>query len=199
MARPKKLPQILSREEAGALLAQPNPRYATGARNRALLATFYRAGLRCSEALNLRPRDVQLARHEIRVNDGKGGKDRVVPIEETLAEWLDRWRSHQDRPKRADWFFCTLKGERLDDGYVRTMVARYGVKAGIGIRCHPHILRHCFATEMLQDGADIYEVQDVLGHEDLETTTLYLHLSKTRLRKTIQGRSWQPPKHARKR
>jgi site-specific recombinase XerD len=199
MARRRKLPVILSKEEAAALLAQPNARYPTGARNRALLATYYRAGLRCNEALDLTPRDILWSKEKIRVNNGKGGKDRVVPVEASLLETLDRWRSHSDRPKRSDWFFCTLDGGRMHDSYVRHMVARYGRKAGIGIRVHPHILRHSFATEALEDGVQITEVQKLLGHEDLETTSVYLHVTDAHLDEKIRRREWQPPKHARKR
>lgn len=196
VARQNKLPEFLSRDEGVALLAQPNPRYPTGARNRALLATFYRAGLRCSEALNLTPRDVQWTKQKIRVNSGKGDKDRVVPVEATLLELLDRWR--EKRPK-SDWFFCTLKGDRMEDSYVREMVARYGRKAGIEIRCHPHLLRHSYATDLLEDGAPVTHVQRLLGHAHLETTSIYLHATDRGLEETIAGRTWQAPKHARKR
>src|SRR5581483_1800146 len=99
--RPKTLPKRLSREEAAALLAQPNRRYPTGIRDRALMRLMYRAGLRCAETLALRPRDVVLARHEIRVNQGKGSKDRVVWIDETTVEVLARWR---DVRPASDWF-----------------------------------------------------------------------------------------------
>src|SRR5207247_1845571 len=134
---PKKLPQRLSREEAAALLKQPNPRYPTGARNRALARLMYRTGLRCDEALSLRVRDIGLARQEVRVNQGKGSKDRVLYFDATTQEMLDRWKTM--RP-RSEWFFCTLAGARLDNRYVRRMVARYGRKAGLEIRCHPHLL-----------------------------------------------------------
>lgn len=187
MARSKHLPKRLTREEAALLLARPNRRAPTGIRNRALLRCFYRAGLRCSEALDLKLRDVQLAKNTIRVNAGKGDKDRVVYIDQATTEILDRWRLI--RPSGSEWFFCTLKGGRLDDGYVRTMVARYGKKAGITeIRCHPHLLRHTFATELLEDGYSIIEVQQLLGHEDLETTSVYLHVSNESLRRRLADR-----------
>ena len=160
----------------------PNPRYPTGVRDRALLRVFYRAGLRCAETLALRPRDVQLARNEIRVNQGKGGKDRVVWIDNQTAEILDRWRAI--RP-RSDFFFCTLKGTPVQPAAVRHMVARRGEKAGIGVRCHPHMLRHSYASELLEDGYSIVEVQRLLGHEDLETTAIYLHLVDESLRQRL--------------
>ena len=182
ITRPRKLPQRLTREEAAALLAQPSRRYPTGVRNRAVLRVLYRGGLRCSEAIDLRPRDVVLARSELRVNAGKGSKDRVVWIDAVTVEWLDRWRVR--RPK-SDYFFCTLAGGRLLDSYVRKMTARYGRKAGVEIRCHPHLLRHTFASELLEDGYSLLEAQRLLGHERLETTAIYLHLSDARLRERL--------------
>ncbi len=187
MPRPRHLPKRLTREEVARLLAVPNRRAPTGVRNRALLRVLYRGGLRCSEALDLRPRDVQLGRNEIRINAGKGDKDRVVWIDDSTVEILDRWRAI--RPGKAATFFCTLNGARLDDGYVRAMVARYGRRAGIQIRCHPHLLRHTFATELLEDGYLLTEVQQLLGHSDLETTQIYLHVSNETLRLRLKERA----------
>jgi len=120
------------------------------------MRVFYRAGLRCAEALALRPRDVVLARHELRVNSGKGAKDRVVWIDEATVEILTRWK--EVRP-RSEFFFCTLAGGSLATADVRKMLARRGRKAGIELRCHPHLLRHTFASELLEDGASLVEVQ----------------------------------------
>lgn len=185
MARRKKLPKTLTREEAAALLAVPNRRAPTGIRNRALLRMMYRAGLRCSEAIDLKPRDVQLEQHEVRVNAGKGDKDRIVPFDQQTAEVLDRWKSI--RPK-SEYLFCTLQGGRLDDGYVRAMVARYARRAGIEIRVHPHLLRHTFATELLKEGFSIVAIQKMLGHADLRTTELYLHIVDEELREKMIAR-----------
>lgn len=182
---PKRLPKRLTREEAQALLRQPNPRYPTGVRDRALMRAMYCAGLRCAEALDLRPRDVQLARNEIRINQGKGGRDRVVWIDQTTVEILDRWKTI--RP-RSEWFFCTLKGNRLRDSDVRDMMARRGRKAQIQIRVHPHLLRHTYASELLEDGYTIVEVQRLLGHVRLETTAIYLHIADGMLRRKLVGR-----------
>lgn len=187
MARQKHLPKRLTREEAAALLAQPNRRAPTGIRDLALLRVYYRCGLRCSEALDLRGRDVHLARNELRVNAGKGDKDRVVWMDTTTAAILERWRDHPDRP-RSEWFFCTLKGERMSDSHVRHMVARRGAKAGIEIRVHPHQLRHSFASELLEEGYTISAVQKLLGHERLDTTQIYLHLVDEQLRDDLIAR-----------
>ena len=186
MSRPKHLPKRLTREEAAALLAQPNRRAPTGIRDLALLRIFYRCGLRCTEALDLKPRDLHLARNEIRVNAGKGDKDRIVWADPTTIAYLERWRDI--RPK-SDFFFCTLHGTRLDDSHVRHMVARRGAKAGIEIRVHPHMLRHSFASELLEEGYTISAVQKLLGHERLDTTQVYLHLVDEKLREDLISRA----------
>lgn len=182
---PLKLPERLTRDEVAALLAQPNRRYPTGIRDRALIRLFYRAGLRCNEALNLGPRDVDLRHHEIRVWQGKGGRDRRVWIDSGTVEYLALWR---DRRPKSDWFFCTLKGKRLRDSDVRDMMARRGRKAEIQIRVHPHLLRHTYATELLEDGYSIIEVQKLLGHARLETTGIYLHVADENLRQRLRDR-----------
>jgi site-specific recombinase XerD len=190
MARPKELPKRLTPSEATALLRVPNRRAPSGVRNRALLTLFYRAGLRCAEALALTPRDVQLASGEIIVRLGKGGKDRVIPgLDGETIEILDRWKSI--RP-RSDFFVCATRkgneGNPLDPGYVRKMVARYGERAGIEVRVYPHMLRHSFASELLEEGASIAAVQKLLGHARIGTTELYLHLVDGALRETMQNR-----------
>jgi integrase/recombinase XerC len=179
------LPKRLSREEAAALLAVPNRRAPTGVRNRALLRVYYRAGLRCAEALALTPRDVDVGRKELRVNAGKGDKQRLVWVDAETLEILDRWKTI--RP-RSDYLFCTLAGSQLDTGYVRAMVARYGRRAGIDVRVHPHMLRHSFASELLEEGWPIHAVQKLLGHEDIETTSLYLHLVDGELQRRMVER-----------
>lgn len=167
------LPQRLSREEADALLAVPSRRYPTGIRNRALLRLMRRTGIRCAEALALAPRDLQQRRNEIRVNQGKGGKTRILYGDPTTWEWLDRWAAA--RPA-GPTFFNTLDGAPMLDSYVRAMVARYGRRARIEIRCHPHLLRHTFACEYLEDGGALHALQKLMGHARLETTAVYLHV-----------------------
>ena len=119
------------------------------------------------------------------MNSGKGDKDRIVWVDDATVEILARWK--EMRP-RSDWFFCTLAGERLRDNYVRQMLARYGRKAGIGIRVHPHLLRHTFASELLEDGYSLAEVQRLLGHEQLDTTAIYVHTADEHLRRRLVER-----------
>lgn len=110
----------------------------------------------------------------------------TVPIDPATVEILDRWKER--RKPRSEWFFSTIDGGRLHDSYVRHMVARYGRRAGIEIRCHPHLLRHTYATELLEAGRSVAEVMQLLGHERMETTSLYLHVSDKRLRDWIMSR-----------
>lgn len=146
---------------------------------------FYRAGLRCNEALNLKVRDVDMRRHEIRVWQGKGGRDRRVWVDATTIEYLALW---VDRRPKSEWFFCTLVGDRMSDSAVRHMMARRGKKAGIDIRVHPHLLRHTYATELLEDGYSIIEVQKLMGHANLSTTGIYLHVADESLRRRLVER-----------
>lgn len=146
---------------------------------------LYRTGLRCAEALALQPRDVVLARNEIRVNAGKGDKDRVLWMDETTVEYLARWR---DVRPAGEFFFCTLKGTPLRDRDVRAMMARRGRKAGIAIPVHPHLLRHTFASTYLEDGGTQVELQALLGHNDPRTTAIYTHLANERVRELLMQR-----------
>ena len=190
MARPKELPKRLTRSEATALLRVPNRRAPSGVRNRALLTLFYRAGLRCAEALALSPRDVQLGEGEINVRRGKGKKDRLIPgLDGETLEILDRWKAI--RPA-SEFFICATskghEGRPLDSGYVRKMVARYGERAGIEVRVYPHMLRHSFASEWLEEGGTVAELQKLLGHVTLGATEVYLHIVDVQLRERMQSR-----------
>jgi integrase/recombinase XerC len=131
------------------------------------------AGLRCAEALSLRPRDVDLQRFLLRVQ-GKGRKERVVPIEPALETYLREWRAR--RPS-GETFFTTLAGAPVGDRYVRKMVKRYGLKAGLN-DVHPHLLRHTCATTWIEErGLELHEVQLLMGHASIRTTQRYLHAS----------------------
>jgi site-specific recombinase XerD len=170
----KKLPKWLPPDDRRALLAQPNPRYPTGTRNRAMMAVMLYGGLRCAEVCSLRPRDIDLRQYLITVR-GKGSKERVVPITPVLERYLIEWRAR--RPS-GPTFFTTLQGKPVDTRYVRRMVHRYGEKAGIAIKVHPHLLRHTCATTWLNEKhLSSKEVQVLLGHARLSTTELYLHAS----------------------
>jgi len=174
------------------LLSIPNPRYPTGLRNRTMLQLFYRAGLRRQEVIDLTPADIDFKNNLLYIQDSKGGKDRVVPFDEETKVWLLKWKKR--RPE-CDFFFCTMPGNRLSPRYVLEMVYRASEKSGVYVqngrakkKVHPHILRHTYATELLEEGFGIHEVQQLLGHSDLATTAIYSHVRPVQLAKKIRER-----------
>ena len=171
--RGRKLPEVLTEEELDALLKQPNTRYPTGRRNLAMMAIMADAGLRVSEMLALRPGAVSWNSGRMKVS-GKGGKERIVWIGEGTLELRRGWR--EVRPCDAKLLFTTLKGGPIDTRYVRAMVKRYALKAGIQKDVHPHTLRHTFATDLYRETHDLYLTGKMLGHADISTTTIYTHL-----------------------
>ena len=142
-----KLPVILEPEEAQNLLKQPSKRYPTGLRNKTIMSLMLHCGLRLSEVTNLRPGNINLTKGKLRVESGKGKKDRDLAIPDYLTDLLDTWRSI--RPK-SNYFFSTLKGRKLSDRYIQQMVKRYALKAGIEKKISPHTLRHYLRYSILQ-------------------------------------------------
>lgn len=183
--RSRRLPDVLTAEEVKALLEQPNRRCPTGLRNYTMMLLMYRAGLRVSEVLHLTPKDIDWKAGDVRVNEGKGGKDRVMPLEPWVLDALQSW---QEQRPASKWLFVTLGGEPLDDRYVRAMVKRLAKKAGIEKDVHPHMLRHTYATQLLGEGLSIREVQELLGHADVSTTMIYTHVNPVELRRKIRER-----------
>jgi len=150
-----------------------------GLRNRVMLETMYRAGLRVDELVNLRPENIKFSESRIDVRHAKGGKARSVPIPESLLAWLRLW--FDKRPAHSEWFFCTImagkEGNRLYTSQLRHLMAHLGSKAGfVPGECHPHKLRHTYATELLEEGFTLPQVQILLGHANLATTSRYLHV-----------------------
>ena len=183
--KPSRLPDVISREQAARLLDQPFPETAAGQRDRAILEVLYGCGLRVSELCGLDLRRVMLDEQVLRVV-GKGDKERVVPIVGTAARALDDYLEHW-RPElvsarvSTSAVFLNNRGRRLSRQSVHTLVARSGAVVGIeGL--HPHTLRHSFATHMLEGGADLRVVQELLGHADISTTQLYTHLDRSHIR-----------------
>ena len=187
-----KLPKVLSREEISRLMAVPNPRYPTGLRNRVMLQLFYRAGLRRQEVIDLTPADIDFENNLLYIQDSKGGKDRVVPFDGETKTWLLKWK---ERRPESDYFFCTLPGNKMAPRYVLEMVYRASEKSGVYVqngrakkKVHPHILRHTYATELLEEGFGIHEVQQLLGHSSINTTAVYSHVRPVQLAKKIRER-----------
>lgn len=195
----RRLPKTISRDEAGRLLAAANVRCPTGLRNRVMLELMYRAGLRVGETCALAVRDVDLAGGTIRVLDGKGGDGtayfdplRVGPF---LELWLVERRRIVDGLERMQRLgelplFVTLKGTPVLVRYVQQMVKRLARRAGIPPGAvTPHVLRHTFATELLDEDFDIRQIQEALRHRDLSSTEIYTHVLQPQLRDRIGRRS----------
>jgi integrase/recombinase XerD len=176
------LPHWLSNEEVDRLLAAPDPAEPSGVRDAAILELFYSCGLRISELAGLPLRDVALGESQLRVR-GKGAKTRIVPIgrgamAKTLA-WLEVRR--QWKPRDTTLFVTERRGGRMGRGTVWQVVKRWALAANIAQNVTPHMLRHSFATHLLDHGADLRAVQELLGHADIGTTQIYTHVSVERL------------------
>jgi site-specific recombinase XerD len=171
--RPRRLPDAPKADEVDTLLEALNGEGPLALRNRALAELVYSAGLRSREAIDLDLADVDFEQELVRVR-GKGGKERAVPLGEEAAAWLARYL-RDARPELArgaeDAFFLSTRGRRLDTSVLRRLVP------------HPHRLRHAFATHLLEGGADLRVIQELLGHSSLSTTQVYSHVDGRRLRK----------------
>jgi integrase/recombinase XerD len=183
--QPKRLPRtILSVQECEALLNQADPSTLQGLRDRALLELLYSTGLRRMELPHLAVYDVDLTRRLVFVREGKGKKDRVVPLGERACAWLDKYLTDA-RPQlvagETRTLFLTDYGEPVTPEYVADKVRRYKDFAGIAKPGSTHLLRHACATHMLENGADIRYIQALLGHSDLATTQIYTHVSIDKL------------------
>ncbi len=182
---PRRLPRVLSQAEVARLLDQEAVEDAAGLRDRAMLETLYAAGVRISELTSLDLEDLDLEGGELRVT-GKGGKERVVPLgsqaEERLAKYLSfgRPRLLQGRSSRA--VFLNQRGGRLGRNGAWRIIKEYAERAGMGGRVTPHTLRHSFATHLLENGADLRYIQELLGHASISTTQVYTHLSKEKVK-----------------
>jgi len=182
----KRLPSFLTLEEVERLLNAPDLSTPQGQRDRALLELLYASGLRVSELVNLNLNQIDLDTNEIRVW-GKGSKERMVlmgePAAEALRNYLKQGRPKLLAEKRINALFLNRYGQRLPERRVQKMLEDYAKKAGIGKRVHPHILRHTFATHLLDGGADLRVVQELLGHARLSSTQIYTHVTKGQARK----------------
>jgi tyrosine recombinase XerC len=195
---PKRLPRPLTQAEIGALLEAPDASTPQGQRDRAMLEVLYAAGIRVSELLALNLTNLDLDHGEVRVL-GKGAKERIVLIGEpavaALRSYLAAGRvallSSSGVPEKG-WqrnraLFLNRFGKRLSVSMFTRRLGEYGRAAGIGHQVTPHMLRHTFATHLLDGGADLRSVQELLGHENASTTQIYTHVSQAHLRDTLLG------------
>ncbi len=183
----KRLPSFLTPDEVERLLQAPDLSTPQGQRDRALLELLYASGLRVSELASLTLGQISLDTNEIRVL-GKGSKERMVlmgePAAEALRSYLEQGRPKLVRGKRNDALFLNRYGQRLAERQVQRILQQYAKKSGIGKRVHPHLLRHTFATHLLDGGADLRVVQELLGHARLSSTQIYTHVTKSQAKKT---------------
>lgn len=184
-AKPSRLPDVISQEQAAKLLDQPFPNSAAGLRDHAALEVLYGCGLRVSELVGLDERDVFLGEEVLRVF-GKGAKERVVPIigaaARALGTYLREGRGELVGRRPTSAVFLNVRGDRISRQSIHAIVERYGRVAGID-GLHPHTLRHSFATHLLEGGADLRVVQELLGHASISTTQLYTHLDRSHIRR----------------
>jgi integrase/recombinase XerD len=179
------LPKFLTVKEVRALLRQPEPDDTHGIRDRAMLEIMYAAGLRVSELVRLRMDDMHLNDNFLLCR-GKGGKERIVPLGKAAVEAVQRYLDAA-RPQLArettDGLFLTQRGEPFTRQGFWKMLRQYARKAGLTAKISPHVLRHSFATHLLEGGADLRSVQLMLGHSQITTTQIYTHVSHERLRR----------------
>jgi integrase/recombinase XerC len=184
--KPRNLPHFLSPEDIGRLLGAPSPDTPMGLRDRAILETLYSAGLRVSELAGLCDSDLDTEAGVLRVR-GKGKKERLAPVGSyalrALAHWLGRRKLHAREKTGAQApVFVNKFGRRLTTRSIARMLEKYLRQTGLDRRTTPHTLRHSFATHLLDKGADIRSVQELLGHKSLVTTQIYTHVSTANLK-----------------
>ncbi|MGE5314643.1 MAG: site-specific tyrosine recombinase XerD [Acidobacteriota bacterium] len=187
----KALPDVLSVEDVEKILASASPSASGPAqplwvRDRALLETLYATGIRVSEAVSLKRSDIFASQELIRVF-GKGSKERLVPIGRPALEWIERYASTArvtlaQKKTSGDCVFLNWRGRPLSRVAVWTIVKEYTKRAGVEKDVHPHTFRHSFATHLLEGGADLRSVQEMLGHADISTTQIYTHVDRELLK-----------------
>ena len=181
----QKLPRVLSIEEIDALIAAPDRSKPQGVRDIAMLELLYASGMRISELIELNIEDIHLTMGFVRVF-GKGRKERIIPLGRgalnALSKYLERARYElQGKYPKTDALFINQRGKRLTRQGCWKIIKAHAEKAQINKELTPHVLRHSFATHLIENGADLRAVQEMLGHADIATTQIYTHVSKTRL------------------
>ena len=184
--KPSRLPMVLSEAQVEELLAAPQTNTTLGQRDRAMLETLYATGLRVSELVGLKVHEVSFDMGVVRVF-GKGSKERLVPLGEVAIDWMRRYLA-EARPalldrRQSNDLFVTARGAAMTRQAFWQMIKRYAERAGMDPgRLSPHVMRHAFATHLLNHGADLRVVQLLLGHSDISTTQIYTHIARERLK-----------------
>lgn len=186
----RKLPDTISIDEVDKIIAAVDLSKNEGERNRAIIETLYGCGLRVSELIDLKLSDLFFNEGFIKVT-GKGDKQRFVPISEYTIKFIniykDQVRVHQDiKPEATDTLFLNRRGNKLTRAMIFTIVKRLTEAAGIKKKISPHTFRHSFATHLLENGADLRAIQQMLGHESITTTEVYVHVDRSHLREVME-------------
>ena len=183
--RAPRFPKVLSETDVEALLAAPDTGTALGFRDRTMLEVLYASGLRVSELVNLKTFEVNLEAGVVRIL-GKGSKERLVPLGEEAVDWIRRfqadWRPVLLGRRQSEALFVTARGAAMTRQACWLNIKRYGDRALPGKPLSPHVLRHAFATHLINHGADLRVVQMLLGHADISTTQIYTHVARERLK-----------------
>ena len=182
------IPKFLNRSQVDNLIAAPDTTKPTGMRDRAMLELLYATGIRVSELINLQVSNLDAGLGLLRVT-GKGNKQRIVPVNGTAVEmirsYIELGRPRLLKRRSTPFLFITARGEGMTRQAFWAAIKVNGKKAGIFHHLSPHVLRHTFATHLLEGGADLRSLQEMLGHADLSTTEIYTHVVRTRLRDTL--------------
>jgi integrase/recombinase XerD len=178
--RTPRFPRTLSEADVEALLAAPDATTPLGLRDRAMLEALYATGLRVSELVGMKLFEVDLQAGVVRVM-GKGSKERLVPLGEEAAAWIAKYLKERKRAA-SDTLFITERGSGMTRQAFWHLIRRYGARAIPGKKLSPHVLRHAFATHLINHGADLRVVQLLLGHADISTTQIYTHVARERLK-----------------
>ncbi len=178
----RKLPEVLSFEEVEKILSAPNTNELIGIRDKAILETFYSSGLRVSELTNLKINDLFFDDEVIRVL-GKGSKERIIPLGSSAINCIKKYLLNsrpilEKKMKSQNYLFLNKRGTKLSRMWIWKIFETYAKAADIKKEIHPHIFRHSFATHLLEGGADLRAVQEMLGHSDISTTQIYTHVDR---------------------
>ena len=180
----KELPNVLNKEDINKLRDAVNTEKITGIRDRLIIELLYSSGIRASELIDLNEYMVNIEESEIRVI-GKGNKERITFFSENTKKWLEKYIEEKKRKYSnytKDTIFTNSRGEKLTTRSLRRLIADYAKKAGLQKEVTPHVFRHTFATELLNNGVDIRYLQELLGHSSISTTQVYTHVSKAFLK-----------------
>ncbi len=178
----KSLPTVLSVREVDQILSQPDIENKLGLRDKAVLELLYACGTRVSELINLKISDLYFSEEIIRVF-GKGSKERLIPVGSSAIHWVNKYLVEsrvliQKKIKSENYVFLNNRGSKLSRMGIWKIVNRYSAEAGMSKQIHPHTFRHSFATHLLEGGADLRAVQEMLGHVDISTTQIYTHIDQ---------------------